>query len=286
MTKKILITGASGGLGQILKRHFEQRFEVTGLCFTQAKPDLIRCDLTQAEPIADLVQTLKPDYIIHTVALTDVDRCDRDLALAFDLNVRSSLHVRLAAQATQCPVIHISTNDVFEGTKGLYSESDQPLPINFYAKSKYMAEEVFYKYPHALVLRFTFLSWYASGKNTFANWIVDSLKAGKTISLYQDQFYSPLDITTAAEWIEALLDAKGVYHLGSQRRSRYETALAIAEALRLNSELIQPGWSNQFAVSAPRPADVSLDCTKVQEEWGLSTEFDFEVKKLIQSYRP
>lgn len=282
MKKTLLITGASGGLGQALKQHFEKRFQVIGLCFQQNLPGLIRCDLRQPEAIAELVQAIKPDYIIHTVALTDVDRCESDLAMAFVLNARSTLHVRLAAEALQCPLIHVSTNDVFDGSRGMYTESDPTQPINFYAKSKVMAEELLYHYPQSLILRFTFLSWYASGKQTFASWIVNCLRQNKAITLFQDQFYSPLDISTAAEWIERLLDARGVYHLGSERRSRYQTALAIAEGLQLNTDLIQAGWSHQVKSKAPRPADVSLDCSKVKREHGLSTAFADEIAKLVQ----
>lgn len=279
--RRILLTGASGGLGSALYQHWNQRHEVKGLCFSHCQPGLEVLDLTHKAPILELAQRFQPDLIVHTVGMTDVDRCDRDLELALDVNTRTTLHTRLAAEAVGCKLIHISTNDVFSGAEGLYREADRPEPVNMYSKTKLMAEEMLYGYPNSLILRFTILSWYAAGKTTFATWLVQSLQAGKEVPLYTDQFNSPLYIGTLAEWIEALFEAQGIYHLGCGRHSRWEAGVTLARALNLDTRLIQEGSVQALKVLAPRPLDVSLDCSKVAADYGLTTTLQAEVDKLV-----
>lgn len=279
---KILLTGASGGLGSALYSHLQGRHEVLGLCHGNARDGLVSLDLRQKEPVMALAREFGPDLVLHTVGLTDVDLCDRDPEKALDINVRTSLHARLAAEAVAAKVVHISTNDVFAGDRGMYGEDDVALPVNFYSHTKLMAEKMYYGYAESLILRFTILSWYASGKTTFAAWIAKSLAAGQRIGLYADQFNSPLYVSTLAEWIEALFGATGVYHLGSERRSRWAAGVAIAEALGLDTKLIdQTSALAQIKPGmAPRPLDVSLDCSRLARDYGLQTSFAAEVAKL------
>jgi dTDP-4-dehydrorhamnose reductase len=264
-----------------LIKHFAPRHEVLGLCHHQPGPGLVALDLRERRPIAELVQDYRPNLILHTVGLTDVDRCDQDLEAALDVNTRTTLHVRLAAESIGCKLIHISTNDVFDGAEGLYREQDLPRPVNMYAYTKLMAEQMLYHYHQALILRFTILSWYASGKTTFAAWLIKSLRQGQRVGLYTDQFNSPLYVSTLAEWIEALFDARGTYHLGSERKSRWATGVAIAEACGLDTDLIDSCLAADAKVMAPRPLDVSLDCSQVAADYGLRTTFAAEVAKLL-----
>ena len=279
--RRILLSGASGGLGSALFAQWKEHHSVMGLCYSNYLPELTPIDLRQKEPIQKLVQEFKPDLIVHTVGMTNVDRCDQDLELALDINTRSTLHMRLAAEAISCKMIHISTNDVFSGFEGMYTETDRQAGVNMYSKTKSMAEQMLYNYDNSLILRFTILSWYAAGKTTFAAWLYKSLKAGQTITLYTDQFNSPLYIDTLAKWIEQLFDAQGVYHLGSGRHSRWETGIEIAKALNLDTSLIQKGSVKKMNLPAPRPLDVSLDCTKVASEYGLHTTLRAEIEQLI-----
>lgn len=282
MKKRILLTGASGGLGSALYQAWQDKYTLLGLAYQHVSPGLKAIDLVQVRPIADLVKSWQPDLIVHTVGLTDVDRCDREPALAMEINVRTTLNVRLAAEAIGCKVIHISTNDVFGGQTGMYTELDRPEPINFYSETKLMAEKMFYGYANHLILRFTILSWYASGKKTFARWLVESLRAGQPVRLFQDQFNSPLYVSTLADWIEALFDAKGIYHLGSERYSRYDAGFALAQAMGLDTSLIVPGRVADLTFDAPRPLDVSLSCERVKADWGLQTSLDREIGQILK----
>ena len=283
MSKRILLTGASGGLGSALYQAWQQKYTLLGLAHQNAHQDLQAIDLVQPEPIAELVKSWQPDLIVHTVGLTDVDRCDREPAAAMDINVNTTLNIRLAAEAIGCKVIHISTNDVFGGQSGMYLETDLPEPINFYSHTKLMAEKMFYGYENSLILRFTILSWYASGKTAFARWLVESLRAGQSVRLFQNQFNAPLYVSTLAKWIEVLFEATGTYHLGSERHSRYEAGYALAEAMGLDTSLIIPGRVEDVAFDAPRPLDVSLNCQKVAKDWGLQTRLEDEIAQMLKT---
>ncbi|MGV3526701.1 MAG: SDR family oxidoreductase [Candidatus Sericytochromatia bacterium] len=284
--RRILVTGASGGLGAELLRHWQGRHTVHGLCFQHTRPGLESIDLREPDAILACVQRFQPELIVHTVGLTHVDQCEQDLGLALDVNVRSTLHVRLAAESLGCGLIHISTNDVFAGTEGMYREDELALPLNWYGKTKLMAEEMLYGYPHSLILRFTLLSWYASGKTSFARWLCESLRAGQAVQLFADQFNSPVYVGTLAHWIERLFDARGIYHLGSQRQSRLETGQQLAAAMGLPVELIAPGRVEQAHLRAARPLDVSLDCQRVANDFGLHSTLAQELAALVADCPP
>lgn len=278
---KVLITGASGGLGQAIFEHFQPRYATTGLCHTQLNSGHLPIDLTEPGPIAELLGDLRPEVVINTVALTDVDGCDRDFKRALLLNVHTALHVRQAAEAVGAKLVHISTNDVFSGEQGMYRETDLPQPVNMYAWTKYMAEQMFYRNSQALILRMTILSWFVSGKTAFSCWLVKSLEQGQSVSLLTDQFNSPLYVGTVARWLEQMLDLSGVWHLGSERFSRYASGYRLAEKLGLDTSLILPGKMEQLAYYAPRPRDVSLDCSRIAQAKGLSSSLEAELDALI-----
>jgi len=280
MVQRILIAGASGGLGNTLYQALHKRYEVLGTCFQHTMPHFQTLDLRDFEATNKLLADFQPDLLINTVAWTDVDGCERDLRQAFGLNLETALSIRLAVAAQNCKLIHISTNDLFSGLQSLSNEEDRPQPVNVYARTKYMAEQLFADLPNALILRFTFLSWWTSGKTSFSRWLVQSLQQGQTIKLFKDQYNAPLYVGTLVEWLEQLWHLQGVYHLGSERRSRLDTGLALAQALNLNTDLIEAVSVHDSHLYAPRPLDVSLSSEKLKQATGLSAHFDTEIAKL------
>ncbi|PIQ24440.1 hypothetical protein COW36_24630 [bacterium (Candidatus Blackallbacteria) CG17_big_fil_post_rev_8_21_14_2_50_48_46] len=283
MYERILITGASGGLGGVLFQSLKERYTVLGTCFQHPGSELTVLDLRDISATLSLCERFQPDLIINTVAWTDVDGCERDYRVAFEKNVQTALAVRLATEACEAKLIHISTNDIFSGAQGHYSESDLPEPINHYSRTKYLAEQVVQDLPRALILRFTFLSWWATGKTSFARWLVESLQRGKEVRLFQDQFNAPLYVGTLLEWLEQLWTLEGVYHLASERRSRWDAGMALAQALNLNTDLILPGSFKTSDLPAPRPADVSLSAEKLLRETGLKTSLAQEIAKMVRA---
>jgi dTDP-4-dehydrorhamnose reductase len=280
MVQRILITGASGGLGQVLFNSLKTRYDVLGTYFQNPQPNLTKLDLRDNQATLALAADFKPDLILNTVAWTDVDGCERDFRQAFALNIETALSLRLAIVAQACKLVHISTNDIFSGEDGLYTEIDPPQPLNSYARTKYIAEQLFMDLPEVLILRFTFLSWWTAGKTSFSRWLVQSLQQGQSVKLFKDQYNAPLYVDTLVEWLESLWHLNGVYHLASQRRSRLETGLALAQALNLNTGLIEAVSIHDSHLFAPRPQDVSLKADKIKQATGLNAIFETEIAKL------
>jgi dTDP-4-dehydrorhamnose reductase len=281
MYQRILITGASGGLGHVLFAALSERYQVLGTCLHHPAPALQSLDLRDRAAVLAVCKTFKPDLIINTVAWTDVDGCEQDFARAFDLNVATAVSVRLAAQATGAKVMHISTNDIFSGTQPLWDETQVPQPLNVYARTKYMAEQVLSDLPGVLMLRFTFLSWWATGKTAFARWLVESLCQRQSVGLFTDQYNAPIYVGTLLEWLEQLWELEGVYHLASERRSRWDAGMAIAQGLGLDTRLVREASVHHSVLPAPRPVDVSLSAARLAAATGLQTTFAHEVQKLI-----
>ena len=286
---KILIAGASGGLGSALYHHLKPRHEVVGTCFQHPAPHLVKQDLRCRSEVLARVRDFAPDLIVNTVALANVDHCEQDKALAFESNVTTAFHLRLAAEQQNIPLIHLSTSDIFEGTRGHYRETDPVVPVNFYGASKYAAEQVVQDYAEHLILRLTFLAWSASSKQSFASWLIHSLQQGQRVHLFEDQFNAPLALPTAVQWIEKLFNARGTLHLGSERASRYATGRQLAEAFCTHHGVeptpllaqIQPCRLQDRPLPTPRPVDVSLNCERLAKEWQLSTSLAHEIQSLV-----
>lgn len=286
---KILLTGASGGLGSAMYKTWNKTHDVLGLKHQNTqRSELQALDLRDRKATLETVTYFQPDIIVNTVALANVDRCETEVSLAFETNVITALNLRLAAEVCQSKIIHISTNDIFDGKTGQYTEESGIDPVNFYAKSKLMAEQVFHGYEPTLILRLTFLSWAASSKQTFVAWIAENLLRGQAVHLFEDQFNAPLYIDTVVNWVEQLFEAQGVLHLGSERHSRYETGLRIAQAIKAQTEkdidlkLVIPCSIKDTNLYTTRPLDVSLNCLKAAEKWQLKTDLNQEIRALMR----
>lgn len=286
---KILLTGASGALGSMLWQVLsDQGHQLQGWCWQHGShPDWIAVDLRDFAAVKQHFEAFQPELLIHTAALTDVDACERDPDRAFAHNVSATVHLRQAIGARAIKVIHISTNDVFDGEQGNYRDTDIPRPINVYARSKYLAEQAWLDLPRHLIVRTTFLATQMQGKQGFFSWVCEGVQAQRPLSVVTDQWSAPLSTLTLSHWIAELLDAEGICHLASERLSRYEQALCIARSLpqdpALIPALITPCTRADLADvwTAPRPADVSLQQSAQAQARGLDTTFAHEVAQLL-----
>jgi len=283
---KIIVTGASGGLGSFIMKKFKEH-ELVGLCLNNKKTNLLSLDLTSWKNTKDYFFRFKPDIIIHCVSWIDVDACEKYFNKTFQTNVITTYHIRKIAENISAKVIYISTNDIFDGKTGMYDEDNLPNPINNYSRTKYMGEQLLYDYVNHLIIRFTYLSWNTSGKQTFPSWIYNSLLKGKPVGLFVDQFNSPLYGGTVAEYIEKLVlaDAKGIYHFASDRLSRYECGLMIAKKMNLDLNLIEKKTLKSQNFTAARPVDVSLCSDKLRIDYGLETTIDSEIHSLVSEIK-
>lgn len=216
--------------------------------------------------VATLIQKLNPEYIIHTAALTNVDQCERDKRLAWNINVEGTKHIAEIAQKINAKFIYVSTDYVFDGNKGMYKEDAKTNPIDFYGETKLEGENVVKGLSDYIIARPSVLYGWNPINVNFVTWVIQELKKGKGINIVKDQLNTPTLADNLAELILELIerDETGIYHIsGSERINRYDFAIKIAEIFNLNKDLIKPITSDQLNWIAKRPLDSSLDTSKI-----------------------
>jgi dTDP-4-dehydrorhamnose reductase len=248
---RIAITGHKGQLGQALLQTLTKD-EILGL-------DLPEHDITQAQAISDAIVEYKPDLVIHTAALTDVDRCAREPELALTINGLGAHNVALACRRSGAVLLAVSTNEVFDGRKGKpYYEHERPHAINAYAESKLAAEE--YVRMHLARFYIVRTAWlYASGGSNFPSKIIQAADRYGKLRVVCDEISSPTYAPDLAQAIDALIRTEqyGIYHLTNEGAcSRYEFARRILELAGRENVPLEPITSDQW----PRASTPPLHC--------------------------
>lgn len=302
----LLVVGASGLLGEKVASIGVSKFDVTGTFkSTQVKTKdfhMKYLDITDFSMVSELFRKINPSVVINAAAMTNVDQCERNVDMAVSINALGARNVAQACKEIGAKLIHISTDVVFDGSKRLYNEQDEPNPINVYGKTKLLGEEYVQKaLANHVIIRSSVLYGYTSrpviedGSPTkalnFALWVVSSLSSKKTIRVVNDQYSTPTLADDLAQNICRVLESKrtGIYHVaGKTCLSRYEFALKIATTLNLDKDLITLITSSELHQEALRPKHTCLDCTKAKRECGVRTMTVDEgieyMKKQIQGF--
>ncbi|MFA5027699.1 MAG: dTDP-4-dehydrorhamnose reductase [Candidatus Methylomirabilota bacterium] len=246
---RIVITGANGQLGQELVPACGRLGEVVGV-------DLPDWDLTRAES-ADRLASLRPDWVIHAAAATDVDRCEREPEWADRVNGQATAQVAEACRRAGSGLLYLSTDYVFDGAKGIpYLEEDPPAPRSAYGRSKLEGERIVRTaVPRWAIARTAWL-YGAHGKN-FVKTILQKCCGCEALRVVDDQVGSP---TYAADLAAALArlverDLTGIYHLTNGGScSWFEFTREILRQSGQTRVAVEPITSERLARAAPRPA--------------------------------
>jgi len=268
----IVVTGASGLLGASVVTHARDLGrEVVGICHRNLLrvPGIRTCavDLTDRQAVRAFFEPLRPESIIHCAAATGVDWCEDHPEQAEQLNVKAASFLAEVAQELNARLIYISTDSVFDGQRGNYSETDQPAPLSVYAKSKWRGEqEVLRRHSSPLIVRVTIYGWNAQPKQSFAEWVLDEITAGKQVRGFADVYFCPMLANDVADVLLSMLDRglSGIYHVvSSERISKYDFAKRVAETFNLGMDHVVPMSILDAKLRAPRPVDPSLNTEKI-----------------------
>ena len=275
---KVLIIGCNGLLGQNLIRTkpSDESFTLVGSGIEKEPVlagSLIRyrnIDVTKRELMEKVIGEIAPDLIINAAAITDVDLCERDKALCALVN-RDAVGWMAA---TGIPLVQISSDYVFDGEAGPYSENDPTGPLSYYGLTKLESEKLTLDgSPKSIVLRTMTLWGKGHGaKTSFVEFVQNSLKAGKTIKIVTDQWGNPTLAEDLAIAIWKLVEGKhnGVFHaVGSEWNSRYEWAVAIADYYGLDKSLITTCVTADLKQLAQRPLKSGLKIDKLVNTIGF-----------------
>jgi dTDP-4-dehydrorhamnose reductase len=269
----IVVTGASGLLGASILSHAPDfGLEVTGLCHRHPLrvpwAPIFCVDLTDDRAVRAMIASLQPKSIIHCAAVTNVDWCEDHPSETEQVNVQAASVLAETAAQLNARFVYISTDAVFDGEWGNYSESDSAAPINVYAKSKLCGEQsVLRHYPLALVIRTNIYGWNAQNKQSLAEWVLQRLAERKQVPGFTDVYFAPMLVNDLAEILLVMLDRglTGLYHIaGSERISKYEFARRVATRFGFEPGQVMPIRLPEANLRAPRPLDVSLSTEKIR----------------------
>jgi dTDP-4-dehydrorhamnose reductase len=215
---------------------------------------------------------LRPKSIILCAAATKVDWCEEHPEEAERVNVQASSFLAEIAQELKAQFVYVSTDSVFDGKRGNYSETDQPAPLSVYAKSKWGGEqEVLRRHSSPLIVRVTIYGWNAQPKQSFAEWVLDEIGAGKQVRGFADVYFCPLLANDLAEVLLTMLDRglSGLYHVASSERiSKYDFTKQVAATFNLGMDGVAPMSILEAKLRAPRPIDPSLNTEKIRAALG------------------
>ncbi len=286
----ILLTGASGLLGRkILLRLMMRKDKVIALynknplLIQSDNVNVVRMDISNTIELEDLVMKTRPETIIHTAALTNVDLCETNKEKAWKINVEATRSIVRAARVIKSYIVYVSTDYVFDGEKGLYTESDYPNPVNYYGLTKLIGEEIVRSSDLLYtIIRPSTIYGIGGSKKSFAEYVIEKLSKGEEIYAVIDQYVSPTLNTLLADAIIEVIDMRpmGTLHIAGERMNRYEFAIKIAETFNLPKEKIhKASMKDMKHWKARRPRDSSLDTSKARRL--LKTNF-YDTKKALQ----
>lgn len=285
MILKLLVIGGSGLLGLKVVELAAKQFE-TSATYNYRPVEFEDCEFFQLDKCnrtdtLSLIKKLRPDVVIDTAALHNVDYCETHHDEAWKVNVDGTKNVADACKVVGAKMIFVSTDYVFDGKKRFYTEKDAPHPLHYYAKTKLEGENTVQEagIDFAIARPSVVYGWNpgelanlrsSSGKSmNFVIWTLNKLKKKEEMRIVTDQYSSPTLADNLAEALLALSRTKrqGTYHTaGKTCLNRFQFAKKIAQIFEMDTDLIHPVTSDMFKQIAERPKMCCLDVSKAERE--------------------
>jgi dTDP-4-dehydrorhamnose reductase len=274
---KVLITGANGFVGYYLAQQLLQKgytVIATGkrecrLPFKQKSFTYQSMDFTNETDVQNAFEQHLPKIVVHCGAMSKPDECELNRQNAFLSNVTGTIHLLNAAANANSFFIFLSTDFVFDGEKGMYKESDERRPVNYYGETKLLAEDEVMKYRHDWSIVRTVLVYgkpFLNRQNILTS-VAAALKKGEKLNIFNDQVRTPTYVEDLTSGIVAIIEkrATGIYHIsGKDVLTPYEMAIAVAEHLGLDASLINKVKEKDFDQPARRPLKTGFNITKAK----------------------
>ncbi len=288
--KKLLLTGASGFLGRHILQAAQSDWKIIGTYHENApkeQGEFQQINLTQKGRVEALFEKIKPDAVIHIAALSKAALCESNPAFSRQINVEVPRQIAKQCAKVNIPLLFTSTDLVFDGKNAPYYETDTPNPLSEYGLQKADAERaILLEYPHSTVCRMPLM--YGNSPNTknfFLDWM-HRLENGVLLKAFTDEYRTPVHAADAARGLFLLLEKEktGIWHLGGKASiSRYDFAMQMVEIFGFSQANVQAFTQAELNLTAPRPADVSMDSTRAFK-LGYKPELPFEVFKKMANF--
>ncbi|HPG39042.1 MAG TPA: SDR family oxidoreductase [bacterium] len=276
---KVVVAGCNGLLGRKLIDYAPTGYNIIGVDLPESCPALAAVnyfsqDLTDKKSVFRLLQEVKPDYIINAAAYTNVDGAETDRELCWRLNVELPEHLIYCARKLNFNIGHISTDYIFDGKQGPYTETARPNPLGYYGRSKLAAENLFAAsaIDYFIVRTMVLYGERNNGKHNFVTWLIDQLENDKHVKIVNDQIGNTtlVDELAIGIWKLIALKFNGVVNIaGTEIINRFEFAQTIAQVFNLDTSLIQPITTAELHQAAPRPLKSGLIVDKAINELNI-----------------
>ncbi|MCC9624268.1 sugar nucleotide-binding protein [Thalassospira sp. MA62] len=287
VTGPVLITGAAGGLGT----YFCSAWGREGLAGRRVVP-VVRnnrsgsvlygkdasylapaenVELADKHQTADLIAQLSPSVVVHCAAMTNVDRCEEDRNAAFADNVQATrcLVDAIGEHAPDCHFVYISTDQVYRDGGAVKGEIG---PINLYGWTKLWSEDIARQHSCSTVLRLNYVGQGTNARTGLVRWLVDSLRAQKPVTLFDDVLFNPCHGALVPKVAERLIanGITGTFNLGSRGdgMSKADFLLTLADRLELSTQTAKRGRLRDLSLAAPRPFDMRMDVSNTETALG------------------
>ena len=284
-----LVTGASGFLGSYVTRALAARSRrVVGQSYSHpfSNGD-VRADLAQPGAGVDLVREVRPSVVVHCMALTNVDLCEREPVLAKRINADLCGELAEACDESGATLVMISTDQLWRDPPAFVGEEMPPDPIGVYGITKAEGEVQSRKARRHLILRTNFFGRGLAWRASLSDMILSSLREGRGFNGFADVFFTPMAVGLFAEWIVDAVDAglEGTFHLaGRDRLSKFDFAVAVARAAGLDPAAVKPIRIADAGLIARRPNEMSLGCGKISRALGRPVpDLDQSLKSALAS---
>jgi dTDP-4-dehydrorhamnose reductase len=278
---RIALIGGNSKVGSAITRLFEKetdwQLHVFSSTLLQTSSDRIfykQIDYANSKMLKENFFEVRPDFIINTAAMTNVDGCEENRKEAWFSNVTFVEQLARLSLIVESHLIHFSTDYVFDGAKGPYTEQDQPNPICYYGKSKLAGENAVLKsHANNTVIRTNVVYGLTTNdQSDFVQWVIKCHEANKTMNIVNDQLSNPTLTDDLALSVKRIIEKKrcGLYHIGGNSYcNRYEFALEIANIFHLDESLIAPIQTHSLNQKAKRPLRGGLINLKAHTDLGI-----------------
>lgn len=276
---KTLIIGADGLLGSYWLKKFSELYpddEIKGTTRRSCALDnkfFLELSKTGLNDFPSLLKDFKPEVVIYLAGITNVEDCEIKKELALDLNANFPAEMASACHERGIKFLYISTDHLFDDNGSYFSEEEPVVLVNYYARSKKIAEDLILKnYADALIIRTNFYGKSISTKPSFTDWIENNLRVGTEIKIAEDIYFNPVFMGDLVEASHLLLDKNqtGIFNITSDDRiSKFDFAVLYAKTFNLNETLIRPFNQKEFPREVRRPSEMSLSNKKIKKALGL-----------------
>ncbi len=276
--EKILITGSGLLASSLFKKFPDSECFVTYNRNQSINNNSIFLDITDKNQLEKIILRLKPDTIIHTAAITNLDWSEKNQTRTFSVNSEATHNIKNLAKKIDSKLVFISTDSVFDGKIGDYKEEDEVNPVNIYSKSKVLAEKHVIEYEKALVVRGTFFGLKNGVKESFFSYLLNELRNGRNIRVPKDKISNGLFVEDFSHVISEMCKKElcGVYHVGSLGfENNVDFAKSFSEACNFDKELIKQCLFEEIfeerKLVAKRPLNTVLNIEKISKEIKMPT---------------